>query len=209
MYLEPEFPVCVSAGSVSMPTYSTRVVTSGTGWESRNSNWQETRIRFNAATGVRGQIDLDDLVEFFHAVKGQALAFRFKDWGDYKSKGVADPITMSDQHLITSIAGGETVIPLRKVYEAEALYTYRDITQPVPGTILVAKDGSPLADPGDYTIVDGKIVLGVALAAGEQISAGFEFDVPCRFDSDELATQLEAFMAGSVTVPVIEVQLLP
>jgi len=207
-YLDPEFPICVSAGSVSMPTYSTRVVTSGTGWESRNANWQETRIRFNAATGVRGQADLDDLIEFFHAMKGRALAFRFKDWGDYKSKGVGDPITMLDQHLITSAAGGETIVSFRKVYEEGSLYTTRDISQPVPGTILVAKDGAPLAEPVDYTIVDGEIVLGVPLVAGEQISAGFEFDTPCRFDSDELATQLEAFEAGSVTVPVIEIRML-
>ncbi|MEM6307067.1 MAG: DUF2460 domain-containing protein, partial [Pseudomonadota bacterium] len=41
-----------------------------------------------------------------------------------------------------------------------------------------------------------------------EITAGFEFDVPVRFDTDQIVTSVSHFQAGEVpNVPVVEVRL--
>jgi uncharacterized protein (TIGR02217 family) len=48
----------------------------------------------------------------------------------------------------------------------------------------------------------------VAPAAGAVLSAGFEFDVPLRFDTDRIVTSLAGFAAGEIpSIPVIEVRV--
>ncbi len=43
---------------------------------------------------------------------------------------------------------------------------------------------------------------------GAEITAGFEFDVPVRFDTDRIAVSVASFRAGEVpNVPVVEVRL--
>jgi uncharacterized protein (TIGR02217 family) len=45
-------------------------------------------------------------------------------------------------------------------------------------------------------------------AAGVAVTAGFEFDVPVRFDADRIATSLAGFAAGEMpSIPVIEVRV--
>jgi len=47
-----------------------------------------------------------------------------------------------------------------------------------------------------------------APAAGAKITAGFEFDVPVRFDADRIATSLAGFAAGELpSIPVVEVRV--
>jgi uncharacterized protein (TIGR02217 family) len=44
-------------------------------------------------------------------------------------------------------------------------------------------------------------------AAGAAIRAGFDFDVPVRFDTDRLDINLASFEAGeAVNVPVVEIK---
>ena len=41
-----------------------------------------------------------------------------------------------------------------------------------------------------------------------QVTAGFEFDVPVRFDTDRIQTSVASFQAGDVPdVPVVEVRV--
>ena len=41
-----------------------------------------------------------------------------------------------------------------------------------------------------------------------EITAGFEFDVPVRFDTDQIQTSVASFQAGSVpNVPIVEVRV--
>ena len=42
---------------------------------------------------------------------------------------------------------------------------------------------------------------------GEQVVAGFEFDVPVRFDTDQLSTRLIAYQTGEANVPLVEIRL--
>jgi uncharacterized protein (TIGR02217 family) len=47
----------------------------------------------------------------------------------------------------------------------------------------------------------------MAPRAGAVVTAGFQFDVPVRFDTDRLVIDLEAFAAGRIpSVPVVEIK---
>jgi len=39
---------------------------------------------------------------------------------------------------------------------------------------------------------------------GDDVKAGYEFDVPCWFETDELSTQLTAYQQGEINVPIVE-----
>lgn len=41
----------------------------------------------------------------------------------------------------------------------------------------------------------------------EDVQAGFEFDIPCRFDTDRLNTNLVDYQAASIQTPVIEIKI--
>lgn len=60
----------------------------------------------------------------------------------------------------------------------------------------------------DYSVDHGTGTVTFALAPdiGAEITTGFEFDVPARFDSDAVQTSVAAFQAGDIpNVPIIEV----
>lgn len=48
------FPIEIGADASVSPGFSTNVVTSASGNEYRNSNWQQARLRFDAGPGIRG-----------------------------------------------------------------------------------------------------------------------------------------------------------
>jgi len=54
----------------------------------------------------------------------------------------------------------------------------------------------------------GIVTFTLAPDIGAEVTAGFEFDVPARFDSDAVQTSIAAFHAGDIpNVPIIEVRL--
>ena len=74
------------------------------------------------------------------------------------------------------------------------------------GSVLVAVAGAPTTD---FTLdaATGLVTLEAAPAAGAAVTAGFEFDVPVRFDTDHLSVNMAAFEAGDIpTIPLVEVR---
>ena len=66
-------------------------------------------------------------------------------------------------------------------------------------------DGAPAEVAVDPAT--GLVTLKAPPAAGRTITAGFEFDVPVRFDIDHLAVNLAAFEAGDIpSIPLVEIR---
>lgn len=219
MFIEVSFPQEISFGSVGGPRYHTRLHSSGSGYEYRNAVWSAPLHVYDASYGVRTQNHLEDLLQFFNAMSGRAHAFRWKDWMDFKSCDVRSAIARTDQTLGTGDAA-ETDFQLVKIYSqtdgTNTVTTTRLITKPVSGTVLVEVNGVLQTETTDYTIdlTTGIITFeaGSIPGAGEVVKAGFEFDVPCRFDTDQLDIQLDDYnhnagLLGGTTVPVVEIRI--
>lgn len=196
------FPIAIGAEASVAPAFSTNVVTSASGNEYRNSNWQQARLRFDAGPGVRGDSEVETLLAFFRARRGAAIGFRFRDPYDFSSNGMSGAPTAVDQQI--GIGDGTSVgFALKKSYAGGE---QRRITRPVSGTVQVAIDGIEQASGWTLEML-GEILFDEPPPAGAAITAGYEFDVPVRFAEDRLEVNRASFLAGEApSVPLIEIR---
>ncbi len=203
------FPASLSFGSQGGPERRTDVVTLANGFEERNTPWAHSRRRYNAGLGLRALDDIADLIAFFEARQGQLFGFRWKDWADYKSCQPSHDVHFEDQ--VIAIGDGETLtFPLAKTYQSGEASYQRIITKPVAGTVVVGVQGDLLQEAIHFGVDTntGIITFETAPDIGVEITAGFEFDVPVRFDTDRIHTSVANFQAGEVPdVPVVEVRI--
>jgi uncharacterized protein (TIGR02217 family) len=85
----------------------------------------------------------------------------------------------------------------------------RRITKPVAGTVLVAVAGDPKVEDLEFSLdaERGEVTFAVPPDIGVRVTAGYEFDVPVRFDTDRIMASVASFQAGEVPdVPVVEVR---
>lgn len=206
---EVRFPVSLSFGSVGGPERRTDVVAISNGFEERNTPWADSRRRYDAGVGIRSLDDVDTMIAFFEARYGQLYAFRWKDWSDFRSNKPSADITGLDQ-IIGSGDGSNADFQLLKTYRSGE-YTYqRRIKKPVVDTVSIAQDGVELQPSADFTVdlSSGLVTLVTPPPIGSEVTAGFEFDVPVRFDTDSIQTSVASFQAGEIpTVPIIEVRV--
>lgn len=206
---EVRFPAAISFGSVGGPERRTEIVTLANGFEERNSPWSESRRRYDAGVGLRSLDDVAGLLSFFEARKGQLYGFRWKDWADYKSGAPNAPVTAEDQ-LLGKGDGVRRVFQLRKAYVSGGQTQWRTIRKPVAGTVLTSVAGDPKIESLEFSVnlENGEVTFTDAPDIGVEVRAGFEFDVPVRFDTDRVFVSVESFRAGEVpNVPVIEVRI--
>jgi uncharacterized protein (TIGR02217 family) len=206
---EVRFPAALSVGSSGGPERRTEIVTLKNGFEERNSPWAHSRRRYDAGLGVRSLDDLAELIAFFEARHGQLYGFRWKDWTDFKSCAPSAAPSSMDQ-AIGAGDGVRTAFALSKRYASGGQSYVRPVTKPVAGTVRVAVSGEPLAAGAGFTVDfdDGQVQLVTPPGPGAPVTAGFEFDVPVRFDSDRITTSLAGFAAGEVpSIPVVEVRV--
>lgn len=206
---EIRFPANLSFGSVGGPERRTEIVTLANGFEERNTPWIHSRRRYDAGVGLRSLDDVATLIAFFEARAGQLHGFRWKDWSDYKSCAPLATPAAEDQ-LIGTGDGVTTVFRLQKTYVSGLQSYSRPIRKPVLGTVVVAIAEDPKIAGLEFTVdvETGEVTFALPPDVGTRITAGFEFDVPVRFDSDSIQTSVASFQAGDVpTVPVVEIRL--
>ena len=206
---EIRFPSALSIGSSWGPERLTEIVTLSNGYEERNTPWADSRRRYDAGLGLRSLADVDTLIAFFEARRGQLYGFRWKDWADFKSSGAEAAVGFDDQ-VLGSGDGATVSFQLVKTYQSGAENYVRDVRKPVAGSVRVGVGGVELSEGTDFTVSaeTGLVSLNTAPAPGVEVTAGFEFDVAVRFDTDALAVSIATFNAGEVpSVPVVEVRI--
>lgn len=206
---EVRFPESLSLGAIGGPQRRTDVVTLANGFEERNTPWAHSRRIYDAGLGMRSIDDLQRVTGFFEARMGQLHGFRWKDWADYKSSAASAEIAFTDQSIAIG-DGDQTVFQLVKNYASgEQLYK-RPLRKPVAGTVRVGLEQDELTEGVDYEVdaTTGLITFAIPPELDAEIFAGYEFDVPVRFDTDRILASVESFQAGQVPdIPVIEVRV--
>ncbi len=206
---EVRFPTNISYGSSGGPERRTDIVTLANGFEERNTPWAHSRRRYDAGLGMNSLDDVDEIIAFFEARRGQIYGFRWKDWADYKSCGQSAEIAVSDQ-LIAMGDGLQLSFQLIKTYSSGDASYLRPISKPVEGTVAIALDGVALNEGRDWNLdySSGFLSFTNPPPQGAHITAGFEFDVPVRFDTSRIVSSVASFQAGEIPdVPVVEVRV--
>jgi uncharacterized protein (TIGR02217 family) len=204
------FPTAISFGARGGPERRTEIVALGSGREERNQRWADSKRRYEAGFGIKSLDDLYTVIAFFEERRGRFHGFRWKDFADCKSCAQSAAPTSGDQ----VIGGGDGLtagFQLIKTYGSAFAPWSRTIAKPVEGTLLVAVDGVAQIEGAAFTCdyATGLITfdIGHIPADGAAITAGFEFDVPVRFDTDRLEISVEGFHHGSIpSIPIAEIR---
>lgn len=205
------FPVAVAFGASGGPERRTEIVSLTSGRETRNARFAHARRRYDAGTGLRALAELYDVVAFFEARRGPLHAFRFRDPFDMKSCR-PDQVPTSLDQVLGAGDGTRVRFALTKQYGEGPDAYRRPIRKPTAGTLVAAVSGTAVAlgsavtfddATGDLVFAPGHIPPAEAL-----VTAGYEFDVPVRFDTERLEIGIESFKAGKIpSIPLIEVSL--
>ena len=207
---EVRFPTAISLASSGGPERRTDIVVLGSGHEERNARWEASRRRYDAGYGIKTLDELHDVIAFFEERRGPLYGFRWRDPLDSKSCPPLVVPTALDQELGTG-DGVTADFQLAKQYGSAFQPWRRDITKPAPGTVEVAVDGIGQLEGIDYALdtTSGLITFepGRIPATQAIVSAGFEFDVPVRFDTDRLEINVMGFKHGAIpSIPIVEVR---
>jgi len=208
---EVRFPTGISRGAQGGPERRTDVVVLGSGFEERNSRWANSRRSYNAGYGITSLDALYAVIAFFEERRGRLYGFRWRDHADWKSCAPLATPTSLDQTIGVG-NGSATTFTLKKTYGAAHAPWVRDVKKPVAGTVVIAVAGVAKSVGTHFTIDTATGVVtfqpGHIPAAGQAVTAGFEFDVPVRFDTDRLDVSISGFTAGAIPhIPVIEIRL--
>jgi len=94
-----------------------------------------------------------------------------------------------------------------KRYTSGAQSWTRAIAKPVAGSVRLALNGVEQMFGWTVDSTTGSVTFAVAPGAGVAITAGFEFDVPVRFDTDMLDVTLDIERLGSITsIPLLVIR---
>ncbi len=207
---EVRFPAGISLGATGGPERRTEIVVVGSGAEERNSRWADSKRSYNAGYGIKSANDLHDVIAFFEERRGRLHGFRWKDWSDYKSCAPSATPSTGDQALGLG-DGVNASFQLVKIYGSSFAPWTRTIAKPVAAAVMVAV-GGVAADPLGYVVDTTAGVVTFTEAhipgSGQAVTAGFEFDVPVRFDTDQFEINLNQIEAGSIPhIPIVEIRV--
>lgn len=208
-FLEERLPVDVRLGMSYADDYGVQITQVSGGTEYRRLI-QPFPVRSFHVNFTTDQADLwARVLALYHRAYGKFAGFRVKCQDDFSSNGMTGIPTPLDQ-VIPRLSAG--LYQLRKSYGTNGTalaglgHPYRTIYKPVAGTLLIGRGGGPI-DVGFAVSVDpttGIVTISPPPSAGDTITAGFQFDLPCRFNSLIEVTALDPTFRDCGSIDLIE-----
>ena len=154
--------------------------------------------------GNRPQRDIEQVLQFFWAIGGESIVFRFKDWSDFKSCNLDDEPLPTDQGF-SFLPGSPGGYRLVKGYTTAGLTEYRKITRPKGDTIRVANELGVEQVASRWTLDEstGLLTPGGTFS-GVPTTWGGEFYVPVTFDEGGTSFEITSHEVQSATVTLLE-----
>ncbi len=192
----PRFPDCVAFGASGGPGFMTDIVVVQGGTEYRNQVRSLELGRWEVSHAARRPAEYKPLQKFFRLAAGRANGFRFKDHLDYRCTANVDGV-------FTQLT--PTTFQMWKRYDLGGSENYlRKLQKIVSGTVTVTG--------GTGATVDLQTGI-VTVASGTPTTFACEFDVPCRFDTDQMvATTVTRASDGELlvtwdSIPLVEIRV--
>jgi uncharacterized protein (TIGR02217 family) len=186
-------PVDIERGAMGGPEFRTTVVTMVGGRERRNQEWEVPLMSFNIGYGIRRRAEMEEVYAFFIARGGKARGFRFKNWLDFSA-------TLTP---VGEITGEPTKRQLIRVYEDVVNPQLRIVVYPIQSTLKVYVNQVLTTD----YLLQANGVIEFPADPGPDVLASFEYDIPVRFDTDQLNTKLNTFKEGEQpSIQVVELR---
>lgn len=203
---EVQFPPTIQYTSSGGPQWRTEITELNGGQEQRNQIWVNSRHRYNVYN-FKTDTDIDAIIDFFNAMRGQLHGFRLKDWADYRTGSNYSAPTDTDHILVGTVDGVNKDFQLVKRYLIGSTEWVRYITKPVSGTVVISIDDVGQGSGWTVDTTTGIVTFTVAPTIGEVIKGGCEFDVPVRFDTDTLNLTHSSYQAMTGNIPIVEIRV--
>jgi len=174
---------------LSSPRFSTTMARSDSGSEQRNQNRMHPLHTFRLPDAIREHAVMEDVRAHWMVMRGPLIGFPFRDPLDFASRTLPaanqTPVVGALDQTIGTGNGFRTEFQLTKRYTRGSASYMRPIHLPVLSSVLVAINGTPQPTGWSVNRMGGALTFDVAPGAGQVITAGFLFDVPVRFSSDD------------------------
>jgi uncharacterized protein (TIGR02217 family) len=201
-FTDNPFPEEIALGARGGPRRRTDIASLASGGEVRRARWSGSRRRWQIPLPSLDEDEAARLTAFFEACGGRRLSFPFRDPFDHSSgAGGADPA--ADDASLGLGDGNRTVFALAKSYGSYK----RLIELAVQASLRVAVNGVEVISGFSLSSERNAVLFDTPPADGALVTAGFLFDTPARFASDELILQLGARGASVPSLELAEVVL--
>ncbi len=202
-FLEERLPVDIRMGASYSDGYTVQIVETAGGAEYRKLVHGLPRRRWTINFTLLRDDMATRVLALYHRAYQSYAGFRVYDVDDHNSSASGrGAITNLDQ-VLTRLSAG--VYQLRKEYGSGATplsigRPARIIYKPVAGTVIIAKNSVTVSSGITVNTANGQVTISPASLVGDAITAGFEFDIPARFDSaiEVSALAREARDCGSI-----------
>ncbi|MCY4505057.1 MAG: DUF2460 domain-containing protein [Hyphomicrobiales bacterium] len=198
----------LKVGAGGSAGFSTQLMTTASGFEHRNARWFAPRRRYEVYIGTRPLSELRRLQSFFLERCGRLHGFLWRDIIDYRSRAFRAPLA-NDQTMKRLSDDGRVWAFFKGLKSPPRLKRLRRIFKPVASSVLLAHNRVPIP-PEQYVVhaAHGVIAFHAGHYRTEGVTAGFEFDVPVRFDTDRLEIRMVTDIAGNCEpIPLMEIRV--
>lgn len=206
-FLEERLPVDIRLGMSYADDYTVMITTTSGGAEYRKlvQPFPARSFHINFTTD---QADLwSRVIALYHRAYGKFAGFRVKCLDDFSTNNLTGTPTPLDEVLANSSTG---IYQLRNFYGTNGTalagvgYPSRTIFKPVAGTVVAAKNGVTISSGLSVDTTTGLITISPAPLISDTITAGCQFDIPCRFNSLIEVTAIDRKFRDCGSIDLIE-----
>ena len=206
-FLEERLPVDIRLGMSYANDYTVMITTTSGGAEYRKlvQPFPARSFHINFTTD---QADLwSRVIALYHRAYGKFAGFRVKCLDDFSTNNLTGTPTPLDEVLANSSTG---IYQLRNFYGTNGTalagvgYPSRTIFKPVAGTVVAAKNGVTISSGLSVDTTTGLITISPAPLISDTITAGCQFDIPCRFNSLIEVTAIDRKFRDCGSIDLIE-----
>jgi uncharacterized protein (TIGR02217 family) len=206
-FLEERFPVDVRLGMSYADDYAVQITQTAGGAEYRQLV-QPFPVRSFHVNFTTDQADLwARVLALYHRAYGKFAGFRVKCLDDFSTHNLTGTPTPTDEVLASSASG---IYQLRNFYGTNGTalagvgYPWRNLYKPVASTVVAAKNGVTISSGLTVNTTTGLITISPAPLISDTITAGCQFDLPCRFNSPIEVTSIDVAIRDCGSIDIIE-----